>query len=90
MTELLVYRWLAFDFVLVSKALEMDKTDPAPRRLRALPGFGLMAFPATISIEFHMAGLPTWLQINPFFSEKLFLKNSCVSLLNSLIIYPPW
>lgn len=35
-------------------------------------------------------GLHMWLQINPFSSENLVLKNSCVSLLNSLIIYPPW
>ena len=35
-------------------------------------------------------GLHMRLQINPFSSENLVLKNSCVSLLNSLIIYPPW
>ena len=35
-------------------------------------------------------GLHMWLQINPFSSENLVLRNSCVSLLNSLIIYPSW
>lgn len=35
-------------------------------------------------------GLHMWLQINPFSSKNLVLKNSRVSLLNSLIIYPPW
>lgn len=51
---------------------------------------GLMVFLCYYLNSVSYWGLHMWLQINPFSSENLVLKNSCVSLLNSLIIYPPW
>lgn len=51
---------------------------------------GLLVFLCCYLNSASYWGLHMWLQINPFSSENLVLKNSCVSLLNSLIIYPPW
>lgn len=51
---------------------------------------GLMVFLCYYLNSVSYWGLHMQLQINSFSSENLVLKNSCVSLLNSLIIYPPW
>lgn len=89
-TGLLICRLLALDVVFVDKVLQMNKTGHVLQRLHALAGFGLRVFPATVSIRFHMGGLYIYIYDRKLVSfQNLFFKNSCVSLLNSLIIYPP-
>lgn len=55
MTGLLICRLLALD-VFVYKVLQMDKIGHVPQRLHALAGFGLMVFPATVGIQYHIWG----------------------------------
>lgn len=89
-TGLLIHKLPASDF-----AFNGQGSTDGPGRPRSTEATcigriqGLMVFLGYYVNSVSYWGLHMWLQINSFSSENLVLKNSCVSLLNSLIIYPP-